>query len=113
MDAKKQAALEAAGYRVGDAEDFLEMSEPERQVLELRMKIARQLKDRRLNQGLTQKEVAARLNSTQPRVAKIEACAPDVTLDQMLRGFFSVGGDLGELVMESKKTPSTTKKKAL
>ena len=34
MDATKRKFLEAAGWKVGDAADFLEMSDEERQLLE-------------------------------------------------------------------------------
>jgi len=37
MNTEKQAALEAAGFRVGDAEDFLELTEEERRCVRLRV----------------------------------------------------------------------------
>lgn|GEM_PF-6262155 len=37
MDATKRKALEAAGWKVGDAADFLEMSDEERQLLDTRV----------------------------------------------------------------------------
>jgi hypothetical protein len=37
MDAAKREALEAAGWRMGDAADFLEMSDEERQLLDARL----------------------------------------------------------------------------
>jgi hypothetical protein len=36
--------------------------------------------------------------STQSRVAKIEAASSEVSLDLMLRGFFSAGGRLTDLI---------------
>lgn len=37
MDAKERKRLEAAGYWVGDAEDFLGLTEEERNIVELRV----------------------------------------------------------------------------
>ncbi len=40
MDAAKKKALETAGWRFGDAADFLEMTDEERQLLDARVKLA-------------------------------------------------------------------------
>jgi predicted XRE-type DNA-binding protein len=97
MDANKRRALEAAGFVFGDAEDFLELTEEERQLVELRVTVSRAIRERRKRQGLTQKQVAKKLNTSQPRVAKMEVGASDVSLDQMFRGLFSLGGSLKDL----------------
>ena len=41
MDATKRKEIEAAGWKVGDAADFLGMSADERQLLDARVAIAR------------------------------------------------------------------------
>ena len=43
---------------------------------------------------MTQNELAKRIKSSQSRVAKMEAAAADVTLDQFFKGFFAVGGNV-------------------
>ena len=98
MDREKRKALAAAGFRIGDAADFLELTEEERRLVELRVGLARAVRHRRELLNLSQKQVAARIKSSQPRVAKIEAAAPDVSLDQMFRGLFAVGGSLEDLI---------------
>ena len=40
MDATKQKALEAAGWKVGDAAEFLKMTDDEQQLLEARIELA-------------------------------------------------------------------------
>jgi predicted XRE-type DNA-binding protein len=97
MDGKRRKALEAAGFRFGDAADFLELSEDERMLVELRVKLAQAIRRRREQSNLSQKQVATRIKSTQPRVARIEAAAADVSLDQMFRGLFAVGGNVEDL----------------
>lgn len=97
MDRKKRKALEAAGFRVGDAEDFLGLSPEERELVELRLAVSRAVRRLREERHLTQQQLAARLKSSQSRVAKIEAGAADVSLDLLFRGLFAVGGRLGDL----------------
>jgi hypothetical protein len=98
MDNKKQKALEAAGWRIGDAGDFLGLTDEERQLVELRVTIARSVRRLRENQNLTQQQLAAKIRSSQSRVAKIETAAADVSLDLMFRGFFAAGGQLADLM---------------
>src|SRR4051812_25853730 len=94
MDERKKKALESAGFRVGDAADFLGMTDAERRLVELRLGIGRAIRRGREARNLTQKQLAAMIKSTQPRVARIEAADPEVSLDLMLRGFFAIGGRL-------------------
>lgn len=97
MDRRKRSALEAAGFRIADAEDFLELTGDERRLVELRMAVSRAVRRLRQERRLTQRQLAARLKSSQSRVAKIEAGAGEVSLDLMFRGLFAVGGCLSDL----------------
>jgi transcriptional regulator with XRE-family HTH domain len=92
MDAAKRKALEAAGWRFGDAADFLGMSDEERQLLDARVGAAVAVRRQRQAVGLSQKQLAARIKTSQPRIAKIERAARDVSLDQILRAFAAAGG---------------------
>jgi transcriptional regulator with XRE-family HTH domain len=57
----------------------------------------------RAAQGITQKQLAARLKSSQSRVAKIEAGAADVSLDLLFKALFATGGDVADLFAEARK----------
>ncbi len=92
MDADKRKALEAAGWKFGDAADFLEMTDEERQLLDARVEMALAIPRLRARMNLSQKELASRLKTSQPRVAKIERAAPDVSLDQIFRAYAALGG---------------------
>lgn len=92
MDAAKRKALEATGWKIGDATDFLEMNAEERQLLDARVELALAVRRQREACNLSQKELGARLKTTQPRVAKIERAASDVSLDQLVRALTAVGG---------------------
>lgn len=101
MDVTKRKALEAAGWKLGDAEDFLEMSDEERQLLDARVNMALAIKRQRKALEMSQKELGAILKTSQPRVAKIERAASDVSLDQLVRAFTAVGG---KVVFKTAKT---------
>ncbi len=92
MDSAKRSRLEAAGWKLGDAADFLQMTDGERQVLDARVKLALAVRRQREAQHLSQKALGLRLGTSQPRVAKIERAASDVSLDQLMRAFTAAGG---------------------
>ncbi len=97
MDKRERKALEAAGFRIGDAADFLGLTEDERRLVELRLAISRTVRRLREERRLTQKQLAQKLKSSQSRVAKIEAGAAEVSLDLLFRGLFAVGGKVSDL----------------
>ena len=94
MDATKRRAIEAKGWKVGDAADFLEMSDEERQLLDARVELAAAIRRQREVLHLSQKQLGFRLRTSQPRVAKIERAASDVSLDQLVRAFTVLGGTI-------------------
>jgi predicted XRE-type DNA-binding protein len=104
MDTEKKKALEAAGFRIGDAEDFLGLTDEECRLVELRVTVSRTVRQLREQQRLTQGQLAARLKSSQSRVAKMEAGASDVSLDLLFRGLFAVGGGLADLATPKRRT---------
>ncbi len=104
MNATKRKALGAAGWKFGDAADFLEMSPVERQLLDARVELALAIRRQREARKMSQKELGARLKTSQPRVAKIERAAPDVSLDQLVRAYAAAGG---KFVVRSKQGKST------
>lgn len=80
-----------AGWQSGDAADFLKMDDGERQLLDARVDLARAIRLFRQEKKLSQKDLAARIESTQPRVAKIEAAASDVSFEQLFRTLIALG----------------------
>src|SRR5947207_15754727 len=92
MQPEKRKALEAAGWKFGDAADFLAMTDDERQMLDLRVDAALAVRRQREAMKLSQQELARRIHTSQPRIVKIEKAAKDVTLDQILRAYAAAGG---------------------
>ena len=91
MKTKKRKALEKAGWRVGTADDFLNLSEEESAFLDLKLALARELRTRRVKKRWTQTHVAQRLSSSQSRVAKMEAADATVSIDLLVRGLLALG----------------------
>jgi len=101
MNEAKRKALEAAGFSTGDAADFLELTEHERQLVELRVMLGREVRRLRQQRVLTQAKLAGLLETSQSRVAKIEAAEAGVSLDLMFSAFFAVGGQVSQLSVSS------------
>jgi ribosome-binding protein aMBF1 (putative translation factor) len=103
MKRAKKKLIEAAGFRVGDAGDFLGLSDQERQIVELRVSLSRAVRRARQKHNLTQQQLAERLASSQSRVAKLEAGASGVSLDLLFRGLFAAGGTLADVAGKSSR----------
>lgn len=97
MNAAKREALKNAGFQIGAVQDFLGLEDWENRLVELKYRLTKQAKSLREVHGLTQQNVARKIQSSQSRVAKIEAGSEDVSLDLLIRYFYAVGGRLGEL----------------
>ena len=91
MRKDKRRRLERAGWVIGDAGDFLNLSDDERRFIETKLALAAGLRQWREHLGLTQTEVAERFGSSQSRVAKMEAADQTVSTDLLLRSLFRLG----------------------
>ena len=90
MDTKKRARLETAGWTVGDAAEFLELTPAEHEMVEIRLALGRSLKAQRQKKHLTQSALAKRLGSSQSRVAKMESGDTSVSLDLLIQGLLAL-----------------------
>jgi ribosome-binding protein aMBF1 (putative translation factor) len=97
MQKRKQRRLEAQGWRVGTASEFLALSPEEAALVELRLKLSSALRTRRIRLNVSQTALAKRLRSSQSRVAKMEAADPTVSLDLLLRGLLALGATTRDL----------------
>jgi predicted XRE-type DNA-binding protein len=91
MNKEKRARLEAKGWKVGSAEEFLGMTPDEAAYVELRLKLSDAVRDLRKKKHLTQIELADLLHSSQSRVAKAEAADDSVSLDLLIRSLLVLG----------------------
>lgn len=93
MDVVKKAKLEAAGYTVGTAAEFLQQSPCEAEMVETRAALTHMAKTLRMQAHLTQADVAAKVHTGQARIAKMEAADPDISTDFILKTLFALGAN--------------------
>ena len=97
MNSARLKKLRAAGWKVGNARDFLKLSDEEVMLVELKLSLTSALKEARQKRRLSQTDLAQRLGSSQSRVAKIEAGDPSVSLDLIVKALFATGATRREL----------------
>ena len=101
MTAEKRRRLEAAGWRLGTVQEFLDLSAAEAALIEIRLALARGLRARRQRKQLTQAALARQLASSQSRIAKMETGDPTVSIDLLVRALLALGAaprDLARII---------------
>ena len=102
MNEEKRQRLQAAGWSIGNTWDFLGLTSAETDFIELKLALARRLKQLRLSHQLSQTALAKRMNSSQSRVAKMEAGDPSVSVDLLICGLLAAGAtrrEVGEIII--------------
>ncbi|MFL5397753.1 MAG: multiprotein-bridging factor 1 family protein [Myxococcales bacterium] len=89
MTKRHRERLEKAGWKVGNAAEFLELSDVEAAVVEAKLELGDAVRALRQRSRLSQHDLAKRMGSSQSRVAKVENNDPEVSLDLQLRAVFA------------------------
>jgi len=97
MDKRKKTKLAKKGWKVGSVADFLDLSAEESAYIEMKIALSEKLKARRIRKKLTQKQLAKAIESSQSRVAKMEAGDPTVSLDLLVKSLLVLGVSKKEL----------------
>ncbi|MBN1962206.1 MAG: XRE family transcriptional regulator [Deltaproteobacteria bacterium] len=97
MDERKRKALEKQGWKIGSTAEFLDLSKSEAEYVEVKAALAHALSSKRRKMRLSQNAVASKLDSSQSRVAKMEAGDHTVSLDLLIRSFLKLGASTKEL----------------
>ena len=103
MKPEKRRKLRKKGWQIGDAKDFLALSDEEARFVELKLALSNYLRHRRKRSKLTQEQLAQILKSSQSRVAKMEAGDPSVSFDLLVWALLNVGStkkQIAEALME-------------
>lgn len=103
MNKRKRTRLEAKGWKVGTVTEFLKLTPEESALVEIKLALSRDLKQRRAAQ-MTQAELAKKMDSSQPRIAKAEQGDRSVSLDLLIRAMLATGatpGDIGKAIAET------------
>jgi predicted XRE-type DNA-binding protein len=91
MNTAKRKRLEAKGWKIGTASEFLHLSPEEAAYVELKLTLSKNLQQTRRQRKLSQDQLARMLKSSQSRVAKMEAGDPSVSLDLLVRSLLVLG----------------------
>ena len=93
----RREKLERKGWKFGTADEFLELSADESAYIELKLALSDKLRAKRLSKKLTQVDLARIMNSSQSRVAKMEAGDPAVSIDLLIKSLLALGVSKKEL----------------
>ncbi len=91
METAKRKRLEAAGWKAGTVAEFLGLSPEEEAIIEIRLSLSKSLKKLRQQEKLSQQKLAENINSSQSRVAKMEASDSSVSIDLLIKSLLSLG----------------------
>jgi hypothetical protein len=91
MRKSKKQRLEDKGWKIGSADEFLDLTPEESAYIGLKLRLSDSLRERRLTQKLSQQQLASLIRSSQSRVAKMEAGDPTVSLDLLVKTLLALG----------------------
>jgi DNA-binding XRE family transcriptional regulator len=106
---EKRRRLEAKGWKVATTAEFLRLSPEQSAYIELKVGLAEGLRALRRRRSLTQADLAKRLQSSQSRIAKMEAGDPSVSLDLLIRSLLTLGAsrrDLSRIMSARSRIPA-------
>ncbi len=106
MDQAKRERLEAKGWKVGTVSEFLELTPQEAALVEIKLALSHALKKRRQNL-MTQAELAEKIHSSQPRIAKAENGDTAVSIELLIRAMLATGATPQEIGQVIANTGST------
>jgi len=110
MDRAKRERLEAKGWKIGTAAEFLELTPEEAALVEIKLSLSRNLRQRRQGR-MTQAELAEKLHSSQPRIAKAEGGDGSVSIELLVRAMLATGAtpqDIGQAIAGADVTSVST-----
>lgn len=97
MNKRKKDKLARKGWKTGSVAEFLDLSAEESAYIEMKLALSEKLKERRRRTKLTQAELAKAIESSQSRVAKMEAGDPTVSIDLLVKSLLALGVSKKEL----------------
>ena len=110
MTEAKKKWLESQGWKVGNVQEFLELSAPEVAYIELKLSLSENLKKYRQQKRLTQVKLAKLLKSSYSQVVKMENGDTSVSLDHLVRSLLVLGAtpqSLAKMVVSTKRQAAT------
>jgi predicted XRE-type DNA-binding protein len=96
-EARKTARLEKAGWKTTTVQEFLGLSDDDVVIIEVKVALAKRLRQQRTRAGMSQVDVAKIVRSSQPRVAKMEAADKSVSIDLLVKALVRTGVSVQEI----------------
>jgi DNA-binding XRE family transcriptional regulator len=106
VDKRKLERLQARGWKVGGADEFLGLTPQEAAFVEVRLALSDNVRKMRVQKKISQVRLAKLLGSSQSRVAKIEAGDSTVSVDLMFRSLLALGAskkDLAKIISSGRR----------
>ena len=97
--------IEAKRFKVTTVKDFLDLTDEDELIIEIRLALSRLIHERRKRLGLSQVAIAKRMGSSQSRMAMIEKNDPSVSIDLLLKAAAATQAtidDIAEAIRPSK-----------
>ena len=94
---EKLRRLRVTGWQSGSAKEFLQLSDGEAALVEIKLALTDAVRQARIKRKLSQTDLALRIKSSQSRVAKIEAGDASVSLDLIVRALLAAGATQKEV----------------
>ena len=90
--------LEIRGFRQVSVAELFQLTPEEQALVELKLILSRAIRKKRLEEDLTQKDLARKMGSSQSRISKMEAGDPSISIDLQCRVFLvGLGASLVDL----------------
>jgi ribosome-binding protein aMBF1 (putative translation factor) len=83
------------GWTEGTAQELLGLTDEEAAIVEMRVRLAARVREKRRAKRVTQRQLAERIQSTQPRVAKLEQA--DASIEMLMRALLALGANRKEI----------------
>lgn len=89
MNKEQRARFQKGGWKLGSVGELFDLTPAEEALVETKVKLGRIVRSLRQRSGLSQAELASRIGSSQPRVAKIESDDPEASIDLQLKAIYA------------------------
>ncbi len=91
MKKARQKKLKSRSWKSGSATEFLNLTPEEEAYIDMKFSLSERLKLRRQVKKISQVELAKLIQSSQSRVAKMEAGDPSVSMDLLIKSLLALG----------------------
>ena len=91
MRQTKKVRLQRKGWKIGSAQELLQLSDEEAAYIELKLALSDRLRSLREKKAITQVAMAKMISSSQSRVAKMESGDPSVSIDLLVKALLALG----------------------